>query len=167
MFIRQLTISTHRHIKRYTCVYIIEHLCLFIFHLLTLPNDLIMADSATSKLLVSDFASSASHIPLNYVRPISDRPNLSEVESSGDSIPLIDLRELHGPNRAEIVHQLANACSTYGFFQVTPRLVLLCCKFTLFPCNTLHLLCFKLTLFLALFQIFLFIYVLDQESWST
>lgn len=145
MFIRQLTIPTHTHIKRYTCVYIIEHLCLFIVHLLTLPNDLIMAYSATSKLLVSDFASSASHIPSNYVRPISDRPNLSEVESSGDSIPLIDLRELHGPNRAEIVHQLANACSTYGFFQVTPRLVLLCCKFTLIPLQytTFTLFCYS------------------------
>ncbi|XP_010421965.1 PREDICTED: protein DMR6-LIKE OXYGENASE 1-like [Camelina sativa] len=77
-----------------------------------------MAVSATSKLLVSDFASSISHVPPNYVRPISDRPNLLDVESSGDSIPLIDLQELHGPNRAEIVHQLANACSTYGFFQI-------------------------------------------------
>ncbi|XP_010437037.1 PREDICTED: protein DMR6-LIKE OXYGENASE 1 [Camelina sativa] len=77
-----------------------------------------MAASATSKLLLSDFASSISRIPPNYVRPISDRPNLLDVESSGDSIPLIDLRELHGPNRAESVHQLANACSTYGFFQI-------------------------------------------------
>ncbi|ESQ38508.1 hypothetical protein EUTSA_v10028774mg [Eutrema salsugineum] len=77
-----------------------------------------MAASATSKLLVSDFASSVTHIPLTYVRPILDRPNLSEVETSGDSIPLIDLRDLHGPNRAEIIHQLANACSTYGFFQI-------------------------------------------------
>ncbi|CAE6131353.1 unnamed protein product [Arabidopsis arenosa] len=77
-----------------------------------------MVTSATSKLLVSDFDSSVSHIPSNYVRPIFDRPNLSEVESSGDSIPLIDLRELHGPNRTEIVQQLAIACSTYGFFQI-------------------------------------------------
>ncbi|CAN8246602.1 unnamed protein product [Cochlearia groenlandica] len=77
-----------------------------------------MAASATSKLLVSDFASSVSHVPSNYVRPISDRPNLSELESSGDSIPLIDLEGLYGPNRVKIVHQLANACSTYGFFQI-------------------------------------------------
>ncbi|KFK31850.1 hypothetical protein AALP_AA6G166600 [Arabis alpina] len=77
-----------------------------------------MATSATSKLLLSDFASSVSHVPSNYVRPISDRPNLSEVETSGDSIPLIDLCDLDGSKRAEIVHQLAYACSTYGFFQI-------------------------------------------------
>lgn len=82
-----------------------------------------MEASATSKLLVSDIASSVDHVPSNYVRPISDRPNLSDVETSVNSIPLIDLGELHGPNRADIIHQFAHACSSYGFFQVTPRLI--------------------------------------------
>ncbi|CAA7033202.1 unnamed protein product [Microthlaspi erraticum] len=77
-----------------------------------------MDASATSKLLVSDIASVTDHVPSNYVRPISDRPNLSEVETSGDSIPLIDLQELNGPNRADVIHQLAHACSAYGFFQI-------------------------------------------------
>ncbi|KAJ0243137.1 Protein DMR6-LIKE OXYGENASE 1 [Hirschfeldia incana] len=78
-----------------------------------------MATPATSKLLLSDFASSVSNIPSTYVRPIYDRPNLSEVEISGDSIPLIDLQDLYGPNRAKIILQLADACSSYGFFQIT------------------------------------------------
>ncbi|CAN6868140.1 unnamed protein product [Brassica oleracea] len=67
-----------------------------------------MEASATSKLLVSDIASSVDHVPSNYVRPISDRPNLSEIETSGDSIPMIDLQELHGPNRAYVIYQIKN-----------------------------------------------------------
>ncbi|EFH48777.1 predicted protein [Arabidopsis lyrata subsp. lyrata] len=77
-----------------------------------------MAASATSKLLVSDIASVVDHVPSNYVRPVSDRPNMSEVETFGDSIPLIDLQDLHGPNRANIINQFAHACSSYGFFQI-------------------------------------------------
>ncbi|EOA21019.1 hypothetical protein CARUB_v10001353mg [Capsella rubella] len=77
-----------------------------------------MAASATSKLLVSDIASVVDHVPSNYVRPISDRPNMSEVETSGETIPLIDLQDLHGPNRADIINQFAHACSSYGFFQI-------------------------------------------------
>ncbi|XP_013607978.1 PREDICTED: naringenin,2-oxoglutarate 3-dioxygenase-like [Brassica oleracea var. oleracea] len=76
-----------------------------------------MEASATSKLLVSDIASSVDHVPSNYVRPISDRPNLS-IETSGDSIPMIDLQELHGPNRADVIYQVAHACASYGFFQI-------------------------------------------------
>ncbi|KAG2331571.1 hypothetical protein Bca52824_002751 [Brassica carinata] len=77
-----------------------------------------MQTSATSKLLVSDIASSVDHVPLSYIRPISDRPNLSDVEISSDSIPLIDLQELYGPNRANIIYQFVHACSSYGFFQI-------------------------------------------------
>ncbi|KAG2295472.1 hypothetical protein Bca4012_003117 [Brassica carinata] len=77
-----------------------------------------MAAPLTSKPLVSDFSSSVSHIPSTYVRPISDRPKLSQAETSGDTIPLIDLLDLHGPNRAEIMRQIAHACSTHGFFQI-------------------------------------------------
>lgn len=82
-----------------------------------------MEASATSKLLVSDIASIVDHVPSNYVRPISDRPNLSEIETSGESIPLIDLQELHGPNRADIIQQFSLACASYGFFQATPCLI--------------------------------------------
>ncbi|VVB11833.1 unnamed protein product [Arabis nemorensis] len=76
------------------------------------------ASATTPKLLVSDLASTVDHVPSNYVRPISDRPNFSDVVTSGDSIPLIDLGELHGPNRADIINQFAHACSSYGFFQI-------------------------------------------------
>lgn len=82
-----------------------------------------MEASATSKLLVSDIASSVDHVPSNYVRPISDRPNLSKIETSGDSIPMIDLQELHGSNRADVIYQVAHACASYGFFQATPCLI--------------------------------------------
>ncbi|AEE82890.1 putative flavanone 3-beta-hydroxylase [Arabidopsis thaliana] len=73
---------------------------------------------AASKLLVSDIASVVDHVPSNYVRPVSDRPKMSEVQTSGDSIPLIDLHDLHGPNRADIINQFAHACSSCGFFQI-------------------------------------------------
>ncbi|KAJ0233166.1 Non-hem dioxygenase N-terminal domain-containing protein [Hirschfeldia incana] len=74
--------------------------------------------SATSKLLVSDIASSVDYVPSSYIRPISDRPNLPDVDISTDSIPLIDLQELRGPNRPKIIYQFAHACSSYGFFQI-------------------------------------------------
>jgi len=78
---------------------------------------------AASKLLVSDIASVVDHVPSNYVRPVSDRPKMSEVQTSGDSIPLIDLHDLHGPNRADIINQFAHACSSCGFFQVSAQTI--------------------------------------------
>nr|TKS14351.1 hypothetical protein D5086_0000044250 [Populus alba] len=59
---------------------------------------------ATGKpVLLSDLVSIASYVPSNYIRPVSDRPKLSEVLSSDGSIPLIDLQGLEGPNRSSIV----------------------------------------------------------------
>ena len=117
-------ICTHQH-ALHVIYYIGYHLCDFRCHiqfsnLAKINSYPIMAAPLTSKPLVSDFSSSVSHIPSTYVRPISDRPKLSQAETSGDTIPLIDLRDLHGPNRAEIMRQIAHACSTHGFFQVTP-----------------------------------------------
>ncbi|KAI4328990.1 hypothetical protein L6164_021299 [Bauhinia variegata] len=79
--------------------------------------------SATTKpLLLSDLASSTvrlSHVPSNFIRPLGDRPNLQEVQSSDAvSISLIDLRGLRGPNRPQIIQNIARACQDYGFFQV-------------------------------------------------
>lgn len=105
--------------------YIRKHLCLYITSDLTSWRNHFhptMQTSATSKLLVSDIASSVDHVPSSYIRPISDRPNLHDVDISSNSIPLIDLQELHGPKRANIIYQLEHACSSYGFFQVTPSL---------------------------------------------
>lgn len=119
-----------------------------------------MQTSATSKLLVSDIASSIDHVPSSYIQPISDRPNLHDVDISSNSIPLIDLQELHGPNRANIIYQFEHACSSYGFFQVTlslfhfqsrSRLALLEWNI-LFYCNALSL---EFTLFYLKFTLFI------------
>ncbi|KAK0586709.1 hypothetical protein LWI29_011090 [Acer saccharum] len=75
---------------------------------------------ATTKLLVSDFASTVKNVPSNYIRPIYDRPNLSDVHISSEaSIPLIDLHQLSGPRRSHVIKQIGLACQHDGFFQVT------------------------------------------------
>lgn len=74
---------------------------------------------ANAKLLLSDLASSMDCVPSRYVRPVNDRPNLDEVQSSLDgSIPLIDLQDLHGPSRSHVIKQIAEACQIDGFFRV-------------------------------------------------
>ncbi|KAI9174511.1 hypothetical protein LWI28_018413 [Acer negundo] len=74
---------------------------------------------ATTKLLVSDFASTVKNVPSNYIRPIYDRPNLSDVHISSEvSIPLIDLHQLSGPRRSHVIKQIGLACQQDGFFQV-------------------------------------------------
>ncbi|KAM6588278.1 hypothetical protein CsatA_010883 [Cannabis sativa] len=73
----------------------------------------------TSNLLLTDLASKAKHVPSNYVRPISDRPNLAALDTSAaHSIPLIDLQDLHGPNHSKVIQQIGQACQLDGFFQV-------------------------------------------------
>lgn len=73
---------------------------------------------ATTKPLLSDLVWGANHVPLNYVRPENDRPNLDEVLAFDASIPLIDLDGLDGPHRSDIIKQIGLACQSYGFFQV-------------------------------------------------
>ncbi|KAH7864263.1 hypothetical protein Vadar_027635 [Vaccinium darrowii] len=53
-------------------------------------------------------------------RITSDRPNLMEVEKSEGSngIHVIDLRDLYGPNHANVITQIGFACQHHGFFQV-------------------------------------------------
>ncbi|PSR91394.1 Protein DMR6-LIKE OXYGENASE 2 like [Actinidia chinensis var. chinensis] len=70
------------------------------------------------KLLLTDLASGVDHVPSNYIRPISDRPNLNQVEKSQGSIPFIDLQQLHGPKHCDIIAQIGLACQNHGFFQV-------------------------------------------------
>jgi len=55
-----------------------------------------------------------SNLPESYVRPESERPRLSEVSECED-VPTVDLGS---ENRAQIVHQIGEACRFYGFFQV-------------------------------------------------
>ncbi|XP_076925231.1 protein DMR6-LIKE OXYGENASE 2-like [Bidens hawaiensis] len=72
----------------------------------------------SKRLLVSDLVTSdkIKQVPSNYIRPISDRPNLQNVVH--DSIPLIDLHDLYSPGRSHVIDQIGRACSQYGFFQV-------------------------------------------------
>ncbi|KAJ9706411.1 hypothetical protein PVL29_001761 [Vitis rotundifolia] len=58
------------------------------------------------------------HVPSNYIRPPSERPNLKDVQTSDDSIPLIDLQGLQGPARSHVVRQIGQACQHSGFFQI-------------------------------------------------
>ncbi|KAH9678363.1 protein DMR6-LIKE OXYGENASE 1 [Citrus sinensis] len=73
--------------------------------------------AATTKLLLSDLASTVESVTSNYIRPISDRPNLTEVQISDGSIPLIDLQVLDGPRRLDLIKQIGQACHHDGFFQ--------------------------------------------------
>ncbi|TQE12803.1 hypothetical protein C1H46_001449 [Malus baccata] len=73
----------------------------------------------TTNLLLTDLMSGVNHIPSNYIRPISDRPNLTAFQvSDASSIPLIDLKDLHGPTHSDNIKQIGLACQTDGFFQV-------------------------------------------------
>lgn len=54
-------------------------------------------------------------LPGNYVRPVSDRPRLSEVSQLKD-FPLIDLSST---DRSLLVQQIHLACARFGFFQVS------------------------------------------------
>ncbi|XP_030936858.1 protein DMR6-LIKE OXYGENASE 2-like [Quercus lobata] len=74
--------------------------------------------TTATKVLLTDLASSVNHVPSNYIRPISDRPNLSDVQSSDASIPLIDLQGLQGPSHSNIIKQIGQACQQEGFFQI-------------------------------------------------
>ncbi|XP_022929059.1 protein DMR6-LIKE OXYGENASE 2-like [Cucurbita moschata] len=75
--------------------------------------------SATAKLLVADLASTVHQLPSRFVRPIDDRPNFSHVRApTGHSFPVIDLHNLHGPSRADVVAQIGQACERDGFFLV-------------------------------------------------
>ncbi|XP_038876327.1 protein DMR6-LIKE OXYGENASE 2-like [Benincasa hispida] len=78
-----------------------------------------MSASDTNKLLVTDLAAAVQQVPSRYIRPISDRPNFSDVQQSdGYSFSVIDLNGLHGPSRSDIVDQIGRACERDGFFLV-------------------------------------------------
>ncbi|KAL2336289.1 hypothetical protein Fmac_010735 [Flemingia macrophylla] len=66
-------------------------------------------------LLLTDLASTVDRVPSNFIRPLSDRPNLQQLQSSTASIPIIDLQD---PNHSHIVQSIAHACRNYGFFQI-------------------------------------------------
>ncbi|GAY54539.1 hypothetical protein CUMW_157440 [Citrus unshiu] len=76
------------------------------------------AATTTTKLLLSDRASTLKNVPSDYIRPISDRPNLTDqAHISEGSIPLIDLQGFYGLRRSDITKQIGQACQHGGFFQ--------------------------------------------------
>jgi isopenicillin N synthase-like dioxygenase len=52
-----------------------------------------------------------------YILPPNERPQLSEVSYS-ESIPVVDLQDLDGPNRTRVVQEIRQACEEDGFFQI-------------------------------------------------
>ncbi|KAI3963611.1 hypothetical protein MKW92_005731 [Papaver armeniacum] len=76
--------------------------------------------ASPSKVLLGDKITTMNVVPSNYIRPVSERPNLTQVQSSEDSsIPLIDLQDLDGPNHSKLIKQIGHACQYDGFFQVS------------------------------------------------
>ena len=79
-----------------------------------------MMAAANANRLLSDIAATVNNVPANFVRPVTDRPNLEDVIQLSDaSIPVIDLQDLNGPNRLHLIQKIGQACQDYGFFQVT------------------------------------------------
>lgn len=71
-------------------------------------------------LLLSDLvARNRDVVPIQYVRPISERPNLEDVIVSDKSnIPIVDLQGIDGSNWSSVVKAIGLACQSDGFFQV-------------------------------------------------
>lgn len=68
------------------------------------------------------FENGIKRVPQNYVCPLPDRPNVNITEKSDGpdelNLPIIDFAELQGPRRSKVLQSLAQACQTYGFFQL-------------------------------------------------
>eukprot|EP00253_Pinus_taeda_P033767 PITA_33767 len=71
--------------------------------------------NAVEKLL----SNGTNHLQVQdkYILPPSERPHLSEVSYS-ESIRVVDLKDLNGPNRTRIVEEIHHACEEDEFFQV-------------------------------------------------
>eukprot|EP00253_Pinus_taeda_P029072 PITA_29072 len=52
-----------------------------------------------------------------YILPPHERPHKSEISYS-ESLPVVDLKDLDGPNRMAVVHQIRRVCEEDGFFQI-------------------------------------------------
>uniref|UniRef100_J3M0P5 Fe2OG dioxygenase domain-containing protein n=1 Tax=Oryza brachyantha TaxID=4533 RepID=J3M0P5_ORYBR len=75
--------------------------------------------SAIGKPLLSDLVAQSGQVPPSHIRPVGDRPDLDNVDhESGAGIPLIDLKQLDGPDRRRVVEAIGSACETDGFFMV-------------------------------------------------
>jgi salicylic acid 3-hydroxylase len=71
------------------------------------------------KVLLTDIVSNSNEVSSSYIRPASDRPDLRNVmDSSLQSIPVIDMKGLSGPNHRKIIKAIGSACENDGFFMV-------------------------------------------------
>ncbi|PSS14009.1 Hyoscyamine 6-dioxygenase [Actinidia chinensis var. chinensis] len=67
-------------------------------------------------VLLSNWSKHAHAVPASYVLQQEKRPkNLNAVCKS---IPVIDLGQLGGPDRADVLQQIMKACQDFGIFQV-------------------------------------------------
>ncbi|XP_048611025.1 probable 2-oxoglutarate-dependent dioxygenase SLC1 isoform X1 [Brassica napus] len=62
-------------------------------------------------------------VPTKYIWPEPDRPIFTKSDKltkpkQNLKLPIIDFAELLGPNRSHVLRTIAEACETYGFFQV-------------------------------------------------
>ncbi|PSS14010.1 Hyoscyamine 6-dioxygenase [Actinidia chinensis var. chinensis] len=68
-------------------------------------------------VLVSNWSKNVQAVPSNYVLPQEKRPeNLNAPVCK--TIPVIDLGQLGGPDRADLIQQIMKACQDFGLFQV-------------------------------------------------
>ncbi|CAN6466226.1 unnamed protein product [Victoria cruziana] len=72
--------------------------------------------------LVTDLVNQGTKtVPAHFVRPLEERPNLTEEEGSfteDSPFTVIDLQGLHGPNRAAILNTIHETCKNDGFFLI-------------------------------------------------
>ncbi|KAK4281568.1 hypothetical protein QN277_013043 [Acacia crassicarpa] len=63
-------------------------------------------------------------LPKKYIWPPSERPTRTDTQDPNVAgkqnlqLPVIDLADLLGPKRSQVLHSLADACQQYGFFQL-------------------------------------------------
>eukprot|EP01018_Ginkgo_biloba_P032069 Gb_08224 [translate_table: standard] len=57
-------------------------------------------------------------LPSKYILPPAERPKEKDMCGYEEHLPLIDLSELQGPQRAHVVEAIGRACAEQGFFQV-------------------------------------------------
>jgi isopenicillin N synthase-like dioxygenase len=68
--------------------------------------------------IVEELMCNGGQMQDKYILPPDQRPQMSEVCFSSESIPVVDLKELDGPNRRRVVEEIRRACEEGGFFQI-------------------------------------------------
>jgi len=54
-----------------------------------------------------------------YILPPDERPQLSDLSfPDANCVPIVDLKDLDGPNRAKVVQEIRRACEEHGIFQI-------------------------------------------------